>query len=256
MRTKAGTHFAQAARAFRAAALISAVLATFTVAAAESPTPSKEPSMPHKAYVYTELQISVPFENLPWARINSAIKAQPGFIDKTWLSGAGNQSAGGFYTFDSIENAQKFVTGYFPAEARSFGVAQTTRVFDAAATQAASRAMNSVHYDGKLDVKPGAFVYTEVQLQALPFAQAAPWRELNPVLKQQPGLLSKTWLSGLHTGTPGGLYAFDTLEHAQAFAVEYFPTEAKKLNAAFYTRVFDARGTEAASIEMHSPYYR
>lgn len=256
MRNKAATRFAQGARTFRAAALASAVLATFTVIAEESSNPRKESSMPHKAYVYTELQISVPFENVPWARINTAIKAQPGFIDKTWLSGAGNQSAGGFYTFDSIENAEKFVTDYFPAEARSFGVAQTTRVFDAEATQAASRAMNSVHYGGTLDVKPGAFVYTEVQLQALPFDQAAPWRELNPVLKQQPGLLSKTWLSGLHTGTPGGLYAFDTLEHAQAFAVEYFPTEAKKLNAAFYTRVFDGRDTEAASIEMNSPYYR
>lgn len=93
----------------------------------------------HKAYVYTELQISAPFENVPWERINKAIKEQPGFINKTWLAGVGNNSAGRLYAFDSIENAQKFVTKYFPAEARGFGVAQTTRVFDAAATEAASR---------------------------------------------------------------------------------------------------------------------
>lgn len=196
-----------------------------------------EAQVKHKAYVYTELQISTPFNEVPWKDINTSIKQQPGFIDKTWLSGVGNQSAGGFYTFDSIENAQKFVTQYFPAEATAFGVAQTTRVFDSAASENASRDMNSVHYGAHLKVKPGAFVYTEVQLHAVPFDQAAPWRELDPILKQQPGLLSKTWLSGLHTGTPGGLYAFDTIEHAQQFALDYFPTEAKKLNAAFYTRV-------------------
>jgi hypothetical protein len=212
--------------------------------------------MTHQAYVYTELQISAPFENVPWQRINAAIKKQPGFLNKTWLAGVGNNSAGGLYTFDSIENAQKFVTGYFPEEARSFGVAQTTRVFDAAATEAASRDMNSVHYGTKLDVTPGAYVYTEVQLHALPFDEAAPWRALNPILKRQPGLLSKTWLSGLHSGTPGGLYAFDTIENARQFAVDYFPTEAAALNAAFYTRVFDARATEAASREMNSPFYR
>lgn len=212
--------------------------------------------MNHKAYVYTELQVSAPFDSIPWEKINKTIKEQPGFIDKTWLAGLGNHSAGGLYTFDTIENAQQFVTGYFPAEARGFGVAQTTRVFDAAATEAASRDMNSVHYDGKIGVKPGAFVYTEVQLHALPFDQAVPWRELNPVLKQQTGLLAKTWLSGLHSGTPGGLYAFDTIENARRFALDYFPTEAAGMNAAFCTRVFDAGVTEAASRDMHSPFYR
>ena len=48
-----------------------------------------------KAFVYTELQISVPFSQVPWQNINKTIKQQPGFINKTWLSGAGNQSAGG-----------------------------------------------------------------------------------------------------------------------------------------------------------------
>lgn len=212
--------------------------------------------MRHQAYVYTELQISVPFADVPWQRINHAIKEQPGFLNKTWLAGVGNHSAGGLYTFDTIENAQRFVTGYFPAEAKAFGVAQTTRVFDAIATETASRDMNSAHYGGELRVKPGAFVYTEVQLHALPFDTAAPWRKFNPVLQQQPGLLSKTWLSGLHTGTPGGLYAFDTIENAQRFALDYFPTEAAELNAAFCTRVFDANVTEAASRDMHSPFYR
>ena len=212
--------------------------------------------MTQKAFVYTELQISVlSFGDIPWHQVNLNIKKQPGFINKTWLFGAGNNSGGGLYAFDSIENAQKFCTGYFPKEARGFGVAQTTCIFDAAASEAASRDMNSMHYDGKIERPPGAFVYTEVQLRAVPFDTTAPWRKLNPTLKKQPGLLAKTWLSGLHTGTPGGLYAFDTIENAKKFAVDYFPTEAAALNAAFYTRVFDGAVTAAASREMNSPFY-
>ena len=211
--------------------------------------------MKHKAYVYTELQISIPFDQVPWRQVNNAIKAQPGFINKTWLAGRGNDSAGGFYTFDSVENAQKFVTGYFPEEAKGFGVAQTTRVFDASATELASRDMNSVYYDGTTDGAPAAFVYTELQLNLQPFNEAAPWQDINVKLKQRSGLLSKTWLSGLHTGTPGGFYAFDSLENAQRFALEDFPNEAADMNTAFYTRVFDASPTEEASRDMNSPFY-
>jgi len=211
-------------------------------------------AMSSSAFVYTELQISAPFDQVPWQAINTAIKQQPGFLNKTWLSGHGNNSAGGIYAFDSIKNAQAFVTGYFPAEARNFGVAQTTRIFDADATKAASSAMNSVHFGHKPGRNPGAFVYTEVQLSVLPFDRG-PWRDLNPILKKQPGLLSKTWLSGLHTGTVGGFYAFDSLENAKTFALDYFPTETAALNAAFYTRIFDATVTEAASRDMASPFY-
>ena len=207
-----------------------------------------------QAFVYTEIQASVPFAQAPWSEINKALKQLPGIINKTWLSGVNDLSVGGFYTFDSIENAQKFVTEYFPTEARSLGVAQRTLIFDALAVEEASRQMESVHFGAKNKQQPGAYVYTEIQLSALPFDNA-PWRELNPVLKQQPGLLSKTWLSGLNTGTPGGLYAFDTIENASKFAIDYFPTEAKQLNAAFTTRVFDASVVEQASREMNSPFY-
>jgi len=46
--------------------------------------------MSQKAFVYTELQISVPFGDAPWREISDAILQQPGFISKTWLSGLGN----------------------------------------------------------------------------------------------------------------------------------------------------------------------
>ena len=209
--------------------------------------------MSMKAFVYTELQISVPFDQAPWRELNPTLLEQPGILNKTWLAGVGNHSLGGIYAFDSITNAQKFVTGYFPSEAKRFGVAQTTRVFDAAIVEEASRDMNSVHFGGKLDRKPGAFVYTEIQVN-VPFAEA-PWRKINPTLKVQPGILSKTWLSGLNTNTLGGIYAFDTIENARAFALNYFPTEVANLNAAFYTRLFDASGVEEASRQLRSPFF-
>lgn len=153
--------------------------------------------MSMKAFVYTELQISLPFEQAPWPKVNLTLQQQPGIINKTWLSGVGNNSLGGIYVFDTVENAQKFVTGYFPSEARKFGVAQTTRIFDAPIVEEASRDMNSVHFGAKLESKPGAFVYTEIQVN-VPF-DMAPWREINPVLKEQspascqrPGLAGST----------------------------------------------------------------
>lgn len=206
------------------------------------------------AFVYTELQISLPFSDTPWRELNPVLLDQPGLLNKTWLSGAGNHSVGGFYTFSELRQAQSFVNDYFPAEAKKIGAPQTTRIFDGIAVKEASIDMNSPHFGTKASQEPGAYVYTEVQV-GLPFGQA-PWKDLNPILKAQPGLLSKTWLSGISSHTLGGLYAFDTLENAQHFAQHYFPTEAAQLKAAFTTRVFDARATKEASLEMRSPFYQ
>lgn len=230
-----------------------AALGTFLLGAQAGQTYAAQETP--KAFVYTELQISAPFDQVPWQRIDTDIKALPGFLNKTWLAGLGNRSAGGFYAFDSVAHAQQFVTDYFPQEAKGFGVAQTTRVFDAQATEQASRDMNSMHYAGTINTKPEAFVYTELQWRAEPFDTGMNWQTIDAQLKHQPGLLAKTWLSGLNTGTPGGFYAFDTIEHAQQFALEEFPKRAKALNTAFYTRVFDARVTENASRDMNSPFY-
>lgn len=207
-----------------------------------------------KAFVYTELQVAKPFAEAPWHDLNMVIRDQPGFRNKTWLAGAlGTPSLGGFYEFDSIDNARAFVTGYFPAEAARFGVPQTTRVFDGAVVEEASRDMGSVHFGARLKQPAGAFVYTEVQL-SVPF-ENVPWRAMNPVLKAQPGILAKTWLSGVHTRTPGGIYAFDTVENARRFATDYFPTEAAGLGAAFTTRVFDAAPVAEASRDLFSPFF-
>jgi len=146
-----------------------------------------------------------------------------------------------------------FVTEYFPNEAAHFGVAQMTRLFDGAVIENASRDINSVHFGTSLPKAPAAFVYTEVQV-SVPF-ETFPWQERNAVLKSVPGILGKTWLSGLNTRTLGGIDAFDSLESAQDFALRVFPKTPAKLGAAYITRVFDATVTETASRDMNSPFY-
>lgn len=99
-----------------------------------------------KAFVYVEAQVSVPFEEYPWDKDNPGIKSQPGFISKTWLSGTDNNSIGGFYAFDSIENAKKYVTGFMFEKAKKPNIGLTTRVFSAERVEEASSGMNTPFY--------------------------------------------------------------------------------------------------------------
>ena len=206
-----------------------------------------------RAFVYAELQLATPFAQAPWQQLNTEIGQQPGFLNATWLAGIGNTSLGGLYAFDSVEHARRFVTGYFPARASKLGVAQATRLFDATVTEEASRDMSSVHFGGRLERAPGAFVYTEVQVN-VPFS-SVPWRQRNPETRGNRGFLAKTWLSGLGTNTVGGLYAFDTIENAKAFALTFFAANAAKQGKAFSTRVFDALVVQQASQAVNSPFY-
>ncbi len=100
-----------------------------------------------KAFVYVEAQVSVPFEEYDWDHDNQGIRKQPGFISKTWLSGAGDNSIGGFYAFDSIENAKKYVTGFMSEKARKLNIGITTRVFVADRVEEASEEMNSPYFN-------------------------------------------------------------------------------------------------------------
>ena len=69
----------------------------------------------------------------------------------------------------------------------------------------ASRQLNSLHSGGTRAQAPGPFAFTEAQISA-PFDHA-PWRNMNLVVKAQPGLLHKTWLSGARTQSVGGFHA-------------------------------------------------
>jgi hypothetical protein len=209
--------------------------------------------MSRNAFVYTEVPVSIPFDQAPWRQLNPTLAAQPGFLNKTWLSGAVNKSVGGFYQFDSLENARRFVTDYFPTETAALGVPHTALVFDASVVVDASRDLNSLHFGGTWKQNPGAFVFDDIQVTT-PFSQV-PWRDLNRILRDQPGLLHKTWLSGVN-GTTGGFYAFDTLDNAARFATQFFPPLARKMNAGYTLRIFDASVVVEASKALRSPFFR
>jgi len=100
-----------------------------------------------KAYVYVEAQVCVPFEKYDWDHDNQGIRKQLGFISKTWLSGADNNSIGGFYAFDSIENAKKYATVFMSEKAKKLNIGITTRVFSAERVKEASGEMNSPFFN-------------------------------------------------------------------------------------------------------------
>ena len=96
-----------------------------------------------KAFVYVEAQVSVPFDEFTWREDNPDIKKQAGFISKTWLSGVDNNSIGGVYAFDSIENAKQYATGFMFEKGKKLNIGLTTRVFSADPVEKASKEMNS-----------------------------------------------------------------------------------------------------------------
>ena len=99
-----------------------------------------------RVFLYGELQMTVPFSDVDWRAINAGLKTVPGLVRKTWLYGIQGGSVGGFYEFDSEENARKFAVGPYAEEASKFGASLNVKLFDAEITEAASRDMKSPHY--------------------------------------------------------------------------------------------------------------
>jgi len=99
-------------------------------------------AIPH-VYVYAEYQVSIPFDKIDWAPINVEMKKFPGLLSKTWLSGVNTHSVGGFYAFDTLENAQAYIDGLLTPFARQINGNLSARLFDADATAQASIGMDS-----------------------------------------------------------------------------------------------------------------
>lgn len=97
------------------------------------------------------------------------------------------------------------------------------------------------------------YLYAELQMSA-PFTEAV-WKDANPLMHAVPGLISKTWLSGINTDSVGGFYAFDSVEHAHAYANGLLTEFAKGANASLTVKLFDGDVVETASRGMNSPYY-
>ncbi len=99
-----------------------------------------------KIFLYVEFQISIQFSELDIPSINAAMKEFPGLKSKTWLSGIGNNSLGGFYEFDSKENVQNYIDNFLAPAMAEYG-SLTTKLFDGDIVDMASKGMNSPYYE-------------------------------------------------------------------------------------------------------------
>lgn len=99
-----------------------------------------------KVFLYAEFQVAMPFDALDLAPMTKIMKSCKGLKSKTWLAGIGNQSIGGFYEFDTVENAQAYIDGVLQPSARQLGGNLSVRLFDGDIVAAGSREMNSPFY--------------------------------------------------------------------------------------------------------------
>ena len=100
-----------------------------------------------KVFLYGEFQMAAPtFTKDMWGPVNAELKGVKGLVRKTWLHGIGTNTGGGFYEFDSIENARAFATGLYAEQAKLLGASLTVKLFDGDAVEEASRDMKSPHY--------------------------------------------------------------------------------------------------------------
>jgi hypothetical protein len=70
----------------------------------------------------------------------------PGLRSKTWLSGVGTHSVGGFYEFDTVANARAYAEGMLAQFAKAANASLTVKLFDGEVVAEASRGMNSPFY--------------------------------------------------------------------------------------------------------------
>src|SRR5260221_5174279 len=75
----------------------------------------------NKIFLYAEIQVAIPFGEIDWRSINTAMQKEPGLKSKTWLSGINTNTIGGVYEFDSLENAKAYAVGYLAAAAKHIG---------------------------------------------------------------------------------------------------------------------------------------
>ena len=96
-----------------------------------------------RVFLYAELQMSAPFVEGVWQEANPAMHTVPGLRSKTWLSGIGTNSVGGFYEFDSIANARAYAEGMLAKFAKDADASLTVKLFDGEVVAEASRGMHS-----------------------------------------------------------------------------------------------------------------
>jgi len=101
----------------------------------------------NKVFLYAEIQVSIPFDQIDWRAINSAMQKEAGLKSKTWLSGINTNTIGGFYEFDSLENAKAYADGYLAAAAKQIGGSLSVKLFNGDITADANKGMDSPYYE-------------------------------------------------------------------------------------------------------------
>lgn len=99
-----------------------------------------------KVFIYAEYQVSIPFTEIDWASINPQMQTFKGLKSKTWLSDINTHSVGGFYEFDSKENAQAYIDGLLVPFASRINGNLTVKLFDGDVVAEASKGMSSPYY--------------------------------------------------------------------------------------------------------------
>ncbi|MEN9897778.1 MAG: hypothetical protein RLZZ66_1427 [Pseudomonadota bacterium] len=99
-----------------------------------------------KTFLYAEFQVSIPFDQIDWQTINVEMKKYVGLKSKTWLSGINTHTVGGFYEFDSVENAQNYIDGLLVPFIKQVNGNLSTKIFDGEITQEANIGMLSPFY--------------------------------------------------------------------------------------------------------------
>jgi len=99
-----------------------------------------------RVFLYAEFQVSVPFSEGVWREANPAMHTVPGLRSKTWLSGINTNSVGGFYEFDSVQNARIYAEGMLADFAKTANASLTVKLFDGDVVAEASKDMGSPYF--------------------------------------------------------------------------------------------------------------
>ena len=99
-----------------------------------------------KIFLYAEFQVSIPFDQIDWKPINVEMKKYAGLKSKTWLSGINTHTVGGFYEFDSVENAQIYIDGLLIPFVKQVNGNLSVKLFDGDITKEANIGMLSPFY--------------------------------------------------------------------------------------------------------------
>ena len=99
-----------------------------------------------RVFLYAEFQVSAPFNTGVWVEANPAMHTVPGLRNKTWLSGINTHTIGGFYEFDSIQNARAYAEGMLADFAKAANASLTVKLFDGDVVAEASKGMRSPYF--------------------------------------------------------------------------------------------------------------